>query len=221
MGRTDKWKAMLSHGLPGSGLPWGREGRVTLQSAGHLFKSAAESSWWNTRTSGFIRTQVVNIHGHFADSIRRRERCGRGQVMVGGVPTWVRALLDADPGEFLEKTKAPPELPSCAGGQCCVHPSSWDAAEGQRPIKSAPPGRERGQKFRSHSECGRSFVSLIIWSFLFHSQVGIDLFVWQKVTADKYVQETQRRTETECELEGPWELRRCWWETKKERKRWR
>lgn len=64
--------------------------------------------------------------------------------MAGGdVPTRMRALLDVDPGGL---------KPSCAGGQRRFDPGRWDAAEGQSPIKSIPPpGRERGQEFRSHT----------------------------------------------------------------------
>lgn len=57
---------------------------MTLSSRWHLFKSAAESSWLSTRSPGSIQTEVVNIHGHVRDSIRRPERRERGQVMDGG-----------------------------------------------------------------------------------------------------------------------------------------
>lgn len=79
---------------------------------------------------------------------------GGGQVMDGGVPTRLRVLLDANPGglKLPPTTTTTPSQRPVQGGQCCFDPGRWDAAEDQSPIKSVPPGRERGQEFRSHSE---------------------------------------------------------------------
>lgn len=37
--------------------------------------------------------------------------------------------------------------PCCVRGQFSIDPGRWEAAGGQRPIKSIPPGQDRGQRF--------------------------------------------------------------------------
>lgn len=203
-------------------------GRVTLSSIWRLFKSAAESSWWNTSSPGSIRMEVVNIHGRLHDRMRCPERRERGQVMDGGVPTWLRALLDANPGEPAGGLKLPPSPRPVQGVKAALTP-----ADGTLPWVKVQPNQFPLAESRvksSHSECGNSFRVF----FFNYPEFSVKLTGWDRFVCLTESYSRQQSTnwcrkptggwksssEQKDDLKGLWELRdKCWWVKEREGER--